>query len=58
MIDQKKRMDPPKKEPNPPENEVDFELLWKCISKIWRTSRRRCMRGGFLKFEQYNSLQK
>ena len=34
MIDQKNRMDPPITEPNPLENEVDFELLWRCISKI------------------------
>ena len=29
MIDQKKHMDPPIIEPNPPENEADFELLWR-----------------------------
>ena len=34
MIDQKNRMDPRPKEYPSPENEVDFELLWRRISKI------------------------
>ena len=34
MIDQKNRMDLATIEHHPPENEVDFELLWRCISKI------------------------
>jgi len=34
MIDQKNGMDPATTEHHPPENEVDFELLWRCISKI------------------------
>ena len=35
MIDQKNRMDPPTTVHHHLENEVDFELLWRCISKIW-----------------------
>ena len=35
MRAQKNRMDPLTTEPHPSENEVDFELLWSCISKIW-----------------------
>ena len=35
MIDQKNRMDPPTIVHHHLENEVDFELLWRCISKIW-----------------------
>ena len=37
MIEQKNRMDPATTTTvhHPPENEVDFELLWRCISKIW-----------------------
>ena len=31
---QKNCMDPPAAEHHPPENEVDFELLWRFISKI------------------------
>ena len=31
---QKNRMDPTTAEHHPSENEVDFELLWRCISKI------------------------
>ena len=34
MIHQKNRMDPSQKENHSPKNEVDFELLWRCISKI------------------------
>ena len=41
MRAQKNRKDAAITEPHPPENEVDFEPLWRCISKIWRTSRRR-----------------
>ena len=39
MIDQKNGMDPLIAEHHPPENEVDFELLWRCISKIWNQFR-------------------
>ena len=35
MIDQKNRMDSPTTFHHCPENEVDFELLLRCISKIW-----------------------
>ena len=52
MIDQKNHMDLPITELHPPENEIDFELLWRCISKIWRTNRRTCLRGGILNCEQ------
>ena len=52
MRAQKNRMDPPIIELLFLKSKVDFELLWRCISKILRTTRRRCMRGGFLKFEQ------
>ena len=38
MIDRKNCMDPCPKEHHSPENEVYFELLWRCISKIWRTT--------------------
>ena len=58
MKDQKNHMDPATTDLHPPENEVDFELLWRCISKILRTTHRTCLRGGLLKFEQYNSLLK
>ena len=34
MIEQTSRMDPATTVHHPPENEVDFELLWRCISKI------------------------
>ena len=34
MMAQKNRKDPATTEHHPPENEVDFELLWRCISKI------------------------
>ena len=34
MIDQKNRMDPPTTVRHHQENEVDFELLWRYISKI------------------------
>ena len=34
MRDQKNQKDAAITEPHPPENEVDFELLWRCISKI------------------------
>ena len=36
MIDQKNRMDPRPMELHSPENKVDLELLWRCISKIRR----------------------
>ena len=32
---QKNHMDLPTTDFHPPENEVDFELLWRRISKIW-----------------------
>ena len=36
MIQQKNNKDPAASTVPPPlENEVDFELLWRCISKIW-----------------------
>ena len=38
MIEQKNYMDPPIIELLFLKNEVDFELLWRCISKIQRTS--------------------
>ena len=38
MIEQENRMDLATTVHHPPENEVDFELLWGCISKIWRTT--------------------
>ena len=34
MIDQKNHMDPPTIELSFLKSEVDFELLWRCISKI------------------------
>ena len=37
MRTQKNRMDPVTVEHHLLENEVDFELLWRCITKIWRT---------------------
>ena len=52
MIGKKNQIDPSITEHHPPENEVDFEILWRYISKIRRTSQRRCMRGELLKFEQ------
>ena len=35
MKAQKNQKDAATTEPCPPENEVDSELLWRCISKIW-----------------------
>ena len=35
MIDQKNHMDLATTVHHPPENEVDFELLRRCISEIW-----------------------
>ena len=52
MIDQKNHMDVEKKDLLFLKSEIDFELLWRWISKIWWTPQRRCMRGGFLNFEQ------
>jgi len=52
MIDQKNHMDPPTIELSFLKSEVDFELLWRGISKIRRTTQRWCMRGGLLKFER------
>ena len=43
MRDQKNGMDTPITEPQTPENEVGFELLWRCIYKIRRTTQRWCM---------------
>ena len=51
MIDQKNGIDPATTEHHHLENEVDFEILLRCISKIWRTTKRWCMRGGILKLE-------
>ena len=33
---QKNRKDVATTEPHPLENEVDFEVLWRCISEIWK----------------------
>ena len=38
MMAQKNRMDPPITDTYLPESMVDFELLWRCISKIQNTS--------------------
>jgi len=46
MIEQKNRMDPALTELLFLKNEVDFEFLWSCISKIRNEStQRKCMRG-------------
>ena len=50
--DQKNHTDTVTTEHHLLKKEVGFELLWRCISKIWRTTQRWCMRDGLLKFEQ------
>ena len=51
MINQKNHMDLRTKELLFLKIEVNFELLWRCISKIRRTTERTCLRGGLLKLE-------
>ena len=50
MMAQKNHMDPPITEPYPPENEFDFEILWRCISKFGER-----LKGGAWE-EDYSNL--
>ena len=50
IIEQKNRMDPATTMHHLPEVMVDFELLWRGISKIRRRTQRWCMRGELLQF--------
>ena len=50
MIDQKNGMDPPTTEPHPPENEVDFVILWSCTYPKFGNDEKGgawCMRGEY-----------